>query len=79
MSINKYILFGNYLKRFYNVEQISQDILEYNLVLCEILNMDVHNSDFVSLVEYLDSIKNELYSFIINSYVNKEKMTSLSK
>ena len=79
MSINKYVIFGKYLERFSNVEQISQDIFEYNIVLNEMLNTDVHDENFNSLVEYLDSIKEELYSFIINSYINKEEMTSFSK
>ena len=66
MSFANFISFAKSFAQYRNDSTISQDILEYNILLAELMNMDINDDNFKPLVEYLEGLKNEIDSIIFN-------------
>ena len=51
---------------------IGYNVFEYFSILYELKKMDVTNKDFMPLLEYLDGLRSEIYSILINKQMMEE-------
>ena len=77
MSLANFISFAHDMEQYKYDPTVSQDILEYQYLLNELVNMDMNNENFGPLVEYLEGLKSEIDSIINNRIINEDSKKTL--